>query len=266
MDVSIIISFRGDPNHPARHANLLAVARWLDSCVDAELIVVEQDTYPRLTDDLPHRRARTVFAYNSGPFNKSWGLNVGARIAQGSVHVFSDGDLVIDQGLQEAIELCRKGFSLAKPYRRLIDLSENQSTQYWRGEAPSLDPDTAAAGRHTLGERLPLCGGTFAIRADAFWALGGWDERFVGWGGEDDALSFKVERRRLSAAEVDTGVAMHLWHPRDPQSARLQPGYARNLQLLQSYRRLKSDAFNRLCDVQRQLAGNRDKYRPEEDA
>ena len=50
-----------------------------------EMIVVEQDAYPRLAPPLAHPGARVVFAYNAGPFNKAWALNVGARVAAGDV-------------------------------------------------------------------------------------------------------------------------------------------------------------------------------------
>ena len=93
--------------------------------------------------------------------------------------------------------------------------------------------------------------------------LGGWDERFIGWGGEDDALTYKVQRKRISTLELDEVPALHLWHPR-PQAQTLgQPHYAANKAPLAGYRALPEASFDRMLEVQRQLLGHREKYRPE---
>ena len=152
---------------------------------------------------------------------------------------------------------------LVKPYKRLLDLSAEESVAWCRQDLMREEQVNGRPfGRAAVGERLALCGGSFAMRADAFWSLGGCDERFLGWGGEDDAMSYKVERRRLSAIELDENVALHLWHPRNLQTTRGHPDYQKNLQLLASYSAMDGRTFARFCEVQRQLAGNHEKYRP----
>jgi hypothetical protein len=64
----------------------------------------------------------------------------------------------------------------------------------------------------------------------AFESVGGWDEEFVGWGGEDDMMTFKVEAAGLKTASMPFS-CYHLWHPRvvpDPVE------YSRTLGLLRS--------------------------------
>ena len=80
MDAACIVTYRGAPGSD-RRANLDAVLAWLARSPDLGTIVVEQDTHPRLAPPLPHPGARVVFAYNAGPFNRAWGLNVGARMS-----------------------------------------------------------------------------------------------------------------------------------------------------------------------------------------
>lgn len=263
MRTSAIVTYRGDEGSE-RRANLDAVLGWLAATPEIEAIVVEQDAYPRLAAPLPHPGARVVFAYNPGPFNKAWGLNVGARVAQAPVLALGDADVVVPGGLATAAGHCETSMQVAKPYTALVDLTPDETLRVRRhgvAAAPSIDL-AARRDRDAIGERLVLCGGWFAMRRDAFTAIGGFDERFVGWGGEDDAMSLKVELARLSTVELDPGPALHLWHPRPHATTLGHPHYASNLALLADYARYDESTLARLFEVGRQVFGYRDKYRP----
>lgn len=263
MDATVILTYRGDATGD-RHANLLAVLGWLAKTPDHEVIVVEQDTLPSLGHELPHPRCRTVFAYNPGPFNKAWGFNIGARMAKSGVLVFNDADVIIDGGLGRSIALCRNSYHVVKPYRRLIDLTADETTQVRAGHHDFIPERTSDAlpNRAGISEVIVICGGLFLIRKDAFAFLGGWDERFRGWGGEDDALTYRLQRARLSTVELDERPALHLWHPRSPDTTSGQPFYASNCDLLASYRGYSNEVISRLSEIQLQTMGNTEKYRP----
>jgi len=227
---ALILSYR--ETDAARRANLEAVLTWLaQEAPQLPVWVLEQDTYPRLQSALPHPRCQVVFAYNLHPFNKAWGFNVAMRAARASVLVFSDADLIVAGQVQPMLDACAR-HPAAKPYRRLFDLSEAESAKVRAGQfatVPAPSPGQAS-GRAHVGEHLVPCGGMFAIRTDALLHLGGWDERFVGWGGEDDAMSVKLQRARIAMAQLD-GTALHLAHPRAVTA--LDPGhYAQNQRLL----------------------------------
>ena len=102
MHSACIVTYRGAPGSD-RRANLDAVLAWLARSPDLGTIVVEQDTHPRLAPPLPHPGARVVFAYNAGPFNRAWGLNVGARMSAAAMLAFGDADVVLPGGLGAAI-------------------------------------------------------------------------------------------------------------------------------------------------------------------
>ncbi len=55
---------------------------------------------------------------------------------------------------------------------------------------------------------------------------------------------------------------MHLWHPRPREATFDQPHYAANRRLLDDYTRYADAQLDRLAEVQMQVIGRREKYRP----
>ena len=262
---SYIITWRENSDSD-RRANLLTVLAWLARVSELEVIVVEQDAIPRIQEALPDAGCKWIFAYNPGPFNKSWGFNVGVRYCSTPILGFGDADLIVDGVLAQCIAYCARGIQTLKPYRRLIDLTPEE-TAIVRGGNYGFQPsrsEASAPNREPRGEFVVFGGGLFFMRTDAFRQVGGWDERFVGWGGEDDAMTYKIERSRLSAVELDEHPAIHLWHRRSPEATSGQPAYADNCALLAAYRHYTDPQLRRLADVQLQMCGRREKYRPEE--
>lgn len=257
MKTSYLMTYRENAS-PARLRNLETVLATLALQPELEVIVVEQDTMARLDADTL-QGARGVFVYNAGPFNKSWGLNVAARAASSPHLIFGDADVLLPDGLAATLALLAQGVMVVKPYRRLFDLTATQTDALDEGQLPDAATLAAQPGdRAVLGEHLVLCGGVFGIQAHYFAGIGGWDERFVGWGGEDDALTMKIQRLRPSVHEVNA-LALHLHHPR---AAAAHPHYASNLALLDQYRQLPDVVLLRLFELQKQMAGNPAKYSP----
>jgi hypothetical protein len=259
-----LITYRDSPD-PARRANLHAVLGWLARQPSFDVVVVEQDSAPRLDGPLPHPSARVVFAYNPGPFNKSWGLNLAARCATAPLLAFGDADVIVGSALGECLGYAGGAYAAIKPYRRLVDLDEADSARVRGGDYDWVPPHEAGqpAQRERAGERLCYAGGVVLLTRALFQSLGGWDERFRGWGGEDDALSYRLERARTPALELDRRPAVHLQHARPPALTRGQPHYAANLALLRRYRDYSDAQLARLAEVQHQFNGCREKYQPE---
>ena len=92
--------------------------------------------------------------------------------------------------------------------------------------------------------------------------LGGWDERFLGWGGEDDAMDIKVRRAGLPSGIRDAADGMHLFHHRSRPMAGNTPYYRDNLALLKQLETLPDASLKRLSEVSWFLAGNPDMHRP----
>lgn len=78
--------------------------------------------------------------------------------------------------------------------------------------------------------------------------IGGQDERFEGWGGEDDAMSVTILRladRTMTLAEAR---AWHLYHPRRPDEVYRADCYRSNLALANAYCSMQVDELRRLGD------------------
>jgi predicted glycosyltransferase involved in capsule biosynthesis len=106
-----------------------------------------------------------------------------------------------------------------------------------------------------------FAGGLFLIQRELLLRLGGFDERFRGWGGEDNAMTRKLKRARIQAWQSVGPPALHLWHPYSFETTYGSPHYADNRRLLDEYKGYSDAEFTRLCEAQRRLMGNPDKYR-----
>jgi glycosyltransferase involved in cell wall biosynthesis len=116
----------------------------------------------------------------------AYARNVGARSAQGKVLAFCDADDVADPAWLSAL---MAGAAAADLVGGRLDLETLNSrlAREWRPPRPSFALPTA------LGYLPYAIGANFAIRRDAFTAVGGCDERFTVCGDDLD-LSWRVQR------------------------------------------------------------------------
>jgi hypothetical protein len=262
QDLSYLITYR-ESGSSERRENLFAVLRWLAQWPEIQVVVIEQDRAPQIERELLGAKGGARLAYNPGAFNKAWGLNVAASMASGPLLALADADLIVPRALPEAAERCRPGHAV-KPYRSIVDLTAEESARVRTGEWGFVPSRTSGVpkNREGRGEQVVFAGGLFLIHRDTYLQLGGFDERFVGWGGEDDAMTVKLQRAGVALSEIGDEPALHLWHPRSHESTFGQPSYDANRALLADYATYGDAQFARLCEVQRQTMGNRHKYRP----
>ncbi len=259
MPIGLITTFRAAD--PARTRNLERVLAWYARMPDWELLVVEQDATPMLDSSEWPGSVRHVYLPNPGPFNKGWGLNVGAQLSRREVLYFCDADLLLPHdALATASSLCQRRVLAVNPYDHLRELNRDETEAILNGTTePDFDPAHASRGRGDR-EQLNFCGGAFLMRRDLHRRLGGFDERYVGWGAEDDAMSLKLGRFTSNVAQLELRAAVHLWHPRPEAQTFGNPHYERNRARLERLGEISDDQLVFLCDLQRQIMGNPDKY------
>src|SRR5713101_8273274 len=210
--VSFVIGHRGGERLPLLLTTLRSIAGQRDASV--ECIVVEQSARAEIQAALP-RWVRYLHTPVDPalPYCRSAAFNAGAAIARGGILVLHDNDLLVPAryGAEIAARV-GEGWRFVDPKRFVFYVSEEDTRALLSGGAVSTDVVTRVTQN--------LHGGSVAATTKAFFDIGGFDEEFVGWGGED--LEF-WERAVADGRAYGYGYLplVHLWHP--AQQGKEQP-------------------------------------------
>lgn len=160
--------------------------------------------------------------HKDGPFNRSLGLNIAAELA-GNWHVavFIDSDAYIDQEqLTKAIRLAVDTQKMVLPFDKVVEINElTTMTQILPTGKLLFEPTPEQIDRvrtePTVTQSLFV-----VVPRNIYEQIGGFDEGFVGWGGEDNAFYKAAEIVGGEVLRVP-GNVYHLWH--QPASREYQP-------------------------------------------
>ena len=206
VEVSFIIGHRGITRLPHLLLTLQSVAAQRDASV--ECVVVEQSESPEIEEKLPGwvKYIHTPPPYADMPYCRSWAFNVGARKAKGKILVLHDNDLLAPQDYSsELADRCNEGYEVINLKRFIFYAGESLSKRLFHARESLMDEPPETIMQNALG------GGSLAVTRDAYFALGGFDESFVGWGGEDN--EFWERAQTLSVWPFGYLPFVHLWHP-----------------------------------------------------
>lgn len=212
IQISFVIGHRGTERLPHLLLTLQSIAAQRE--VSFECIVVEQSSLPQVKGHLPSwvRYVHTPMGYADMPYSRAWAFNVGARVARGEVLVLHDNDMLVPADYaKEVITRCGNGYEVMNLKRFIFYLSEVDSSAVLSAKEP-----LAARRPETVVQNLEA-GGSLAIRREAYFAIGGFDESFVGWGGEDNEFWERAATRRVWPYAYMPIV--HLWHA--PQTGKV---------------------------------------------
>lgn len=238
LDVSILIGHRGID----RLSHLLYTISYFagQEGVSLECIVIEQDVRPLIKQYLPEW-VRYEFMESEGSdsgYNRSAAFNRGVRVAKGKVLVLHDNDMIVPKDYcYSIVRLVSQGYDVVNPKRFVFYLSRDDSTLL----SKSFDHVVHCKPEYIV-QNLEA-GGSMAITKEGYIRIGGMDERFVGWGGEDN--EFWSRCSVLNRWIWGYAPVIHLWHPSQPLKREKQ-----NVNLEKSWSLVASDIGKRIDDLQ----------------
>jgi hypothetical protein len=209
-NVSFIIGHKGTERIPLLIATIASVAAQENAAI--ECVVVEQSQESVLDGLLPSwvRHVRTPPPAPDMPYSRSWAFNVGARAAAGDWLVLHDNDVVVPR--RYAVELLRLGAAgyEAARLQRFVFYLGREATEAVLTSRPF--PTS-----HPPQQTVQNCEGhTVAVKRETYWRVGGHDEAFLGWGGEDNEFLDRLRACRLHDYAYLPFV--HLYH--EPQAGK----------------------------------------------
>lgn len=165
-----------------------------------------------------------VGSHDGVPFSKAAAVNRAAHDAGAwDVAVIADADTVVPRPqLARCVQITR---GAAWPFNRLHRLTPEGTVAVIAGAL------LAQAARLATATYAP--GGVVVVRRALWDRVGGFDERFAGWGGEDNAFISALRTFGGNLPRVP-GPAYHLWHPH-AATRYAGPFYDANLRLSKRY-------------------------------
>nr|WP_010283356.1 galactosyltransferase-related protein [Bacillus timonensis] len=187
-NVSILIPYNSDGGH--RDKVIKWVLEFYKNTMPEFEVVIGNDTTGQL-------------------FSRSKAINNAARKASGSIYVIADADIVYNPIiLYKAIDLLKYNVPWIIPYNRIKYLTEDGTHQLLNSTA--IWPFKAEI--EFYHDHYSHVGGLNVISKKNFEIVGGFDERFIGWGGEDDAFASSVNSLCGDYHRMKEDL-YHIWHP-----------------------------------------------------
>lgn len=218
MNFSIVIPHYG--KNTLRLRNLGFTVSYFSKCFpDTEIIVSEQiDKESALAGMLPETVIHNTFQSDSKGFNKCKAINGAVRLAKNDIIVMCDNDCTTSKSaILKAVEyVSEHPLTLAYPFDSIKKLSEMPSRKLAAMEYS--DEAYLNFSKNENSANLPVfsvkhyTGGINVFSKKLFDLVGGFDEVFHGWGGEDDAFMNKCRRLADKPVRVDDSVLVHMYH------------------------------------------------------
>lgn len=204
-EMTVVIGHRGKQR--IRHLLTTIASLAAQKGVEIECIVVEQDKVCMLKDYLPNwvRHVHQKTGSSDDQYNRSAAFNYGVSYARGDILLLHDNDMIIPEDYcKEILRVMRKGYEVVNLKRFVFYLNRE-------------DSNSVMINCRELGKYRPEyivqnleAGGSIAITKRGYLEIGGMDEEFVGWGGEDN--EFWDRATHLRKWIWGYLPVIHLWH------------------------------------------------------
>jgi N-terminal domain of galactosyltransferase len=156
--------------------------------------------------------AKIITASGGGElYSKSKAIN--RAVLKSNTHYLAiiDGDIICPkEQIMSGLRLLDHS-PLVIPYTDVIDLTKQASQKLYTG-SDMLESSVKRYGKKRSSKNSMPVGGINLIKRSCFLKVKGFDERFIGWGGEDDAF-VATTNTICGPSKRLAGPVYHLWHP-----------------------------------------------------
>lgn len=168
--------------------------------------------------------------HNEGPFNRSAAINRAAKLAgdDWDSAIIIDSDVLVDlKTVQDALAYSDEMQRIVFPFRVRQTLNHGMTTKILAGYQGSWSPGIRGSFTNNRSSCL-------VVPRSVWDKVGGFDERFVGWGWEDLAFIYSTNAASGNYLRI-SGDLWHLWHHRNPENNTASPLYLANRDLCHRY-------------------------------
>ncbi len=213
--ILVVLTFRCDKGNSHRRRNLLACLLHLSEVrksIDIKIVAVEQDRQDSHRNLIEGIVDKYIFAYNPGEFNAAWGRNIGViHGPEAPVVILYDIDAIVPQRVFVQIGVCLvRGVEVLIPFDRGIWVDREYSCRIVDDliEGKAFQSPMKLSG-YVLSD---IHGLVVVCTRKRYLEVAGQDERFRGWGEEDNQFF----RSLYESGPVNKlpGWIVHLFHTR----------------------------------------------------
>lgn len=209
-NVSFLIPFR--PTSPERDRAFQWMIRRLDWFFHESQIVIADSSYDQ--------------------FNRSEARNNALNQATNDICVVLDADTVWNKSLMvRAISTFQEE---NPPWMIAFDRYcgfDARSTNKILKSDPAIRLDESNYTYDLILDDVSSVGGLIILKREPLLEMGGWDERFIGWGWEDRAFAHSANMLLGPFFRLEDETIFHLWHDRSPGVTTHHPAHEDNLNL-----------------------------------
>jgi hypothetical protein len=167
-------------------------------------------------------------------FNRSRSINFGAGMIDTEFMLIGDADTIPYQYyIDKGIKMLKDG----TPWLFAYDFEQYYNSDEASAEWILSQPPTRhiTPGDIEWEHKITSWSGQVLLRTEDFHEVGGFDERFEGWGYEDNAFTVACDTILGPHERVHTGYTIHIWHPYSHASTFGQPHIDANRELYARY-------------------------------
>jgi hypothetical protein len=174
------------------------------------------------------------------PFNRGAARNDAFNQSTGSVLIIADADTIptvhgVKAGIADVV--AEKVWCIPYAEERYYNLNEEMTEVLLKNTVhfDRMEPTEAE-----YDHKITSWAGCLILPREAWETVGGYDERFKGWGGEDNAFQLSLDVLWGPHRRQDS-YCCHLWHPVLKENSFENPHWPFNRSLMRQYQQAKNE-------------------------